>query len=405
MPRLNDNIECFEYNLFEIPESIQVQWDDCVCRTNAEIYLTYDWLRIWWKYYGQGRKLRLFVFVSDHRVVGVIPLFSETIWIPLPLYVVKFVGTDFTTSSFRPAVEKSCLLIVLKYVLEQLKRESNYFIFHLGPLSGWMENYEIFRENIKEILSANIKLRENKTGVQTVFKLKSTIGEYLSSLPKKTQHELRRKGRVLQELLGDGQLTVKLASQKEISDMFERFYLAHQSHWHKLRRLGHFGDCPRAKEFHLELANKQMELNRLRLLELRYGEVVLGYKYAYKFGTRWVEVLDARNDDKFLNRAGIGNILFVEQLKMAIQEGANEIDSKAGEYEHKKRLGGDIMPIHNLFFVCNTWPCKISLFIDRLMIRLLHLFYYKIWYHTVAQKFKIPRASLWNLWIRTNIFR
>ena len=138
---------------------------------------------------------------------------------------------------------------------------------------------------------------------------------------------------------------------------------------------------------------------------MRCGNTVLGYKYAYYFGTRWIEVLDARDDRETMEKAGIGNLIFLEQLKLATQEGALVIDSKAGQYEHKRRVGGQTKPIQNFLLVRDSLFHGICLSINRAFVRLFHLLYYKLWYLYLAPKLGMRRKPLWNSWIKTNLFQ
>ena len=55
-------------------------------------------------------------------------------------------------------------------------------------------------------------------------------------------------------------------------------------------------------------------------MEVKTDGQSLGYKYAYKFGDTFVEFLDARADGDRFARAGLGNIIFYEQLKKAQEE-------------------------------------------------------------------------------------
>jgi len=95
--KLVRDIEVEAYRDFEACSGIREEWDFLVEALEGEIFLTYDWCRVWWKYYGKGRKLLILVFRCQGKVVGLLPVFHERIWLgPLSSRVVKIVGTDFT---------------------------------------------------------------------------------------------------------------------------------------------------------------------------------------------------------------------------------------------------------------------------------------------------------------------
>jgi hypothetical protein len=84
------------YDNFEAIAEWQKDWDSFMEEMNAEIFLTYDWCKIWWKYYGKGRELKIFVFRKNDQIMGILPLFHEVIGLwPVNLSVIKIVGTDF----------------------------------------------------------------------------------------------------------------------------------------------------------------------------------------------------------------------------------------------------------------------------------------------------------------------
>ncbi len=82
---------------FEDAEFFRSAWNDLVLRSGADIYQTFDWCRLWWKYYGVNRQLHIVLCFSGEELVGIIPGFTETLWLgPARLRVAKLVGSDFT---------------------------------------------------------------------------------------------------------------------------------------------------------------------------------------------------------------------------------------------------------------------------------------------------------------------
>ena len=52
------------YDSFESLASMAGQWDNFVESVGGEIFLSYDWCRVWWKYYSKNRELKVLVFRS-----------------------------------------------------------------------------------------------------------------------------------------------------------------------------------------------------------------------------------------------------------------------------------------------------------------------------------------------------
>jgi CelD/BcsL family acetyltransferase involved in cellulose biosynthesis len=86
------NLKVDVFDSFDELASMQQEWDNFVESVGSEIFLTFDWCRIWWKYYGKNRTLRVFVFRINNELLGIIPLFFEKIWLGLvPIRTVKIV--------------------------------------------------------------------------------------------------------------------------------------------------------------------------------------------------------------------------------------------------------------------------------------------------------------------------
>jgi CelD/BcsL family acetyltransferase involved in cellulose biosynthesis len=242
--------------------------------------------------------------------------------------------------------------------------------------------------------------------VQTVFLLAKSDGKPTEILSKKRESQIRQKYRILREVLGEQaeSLTSHFAADGEFEKTFANFVDMHQKHWQKQNQAGHFSDWPRSLEFHHEVALSQLKRGRLRLMEVKTDGQSLGYKYSYKFGDTFVEFLDARADGDHFTRAGLGNIVFHEQLKKAQQEQVRYIDSGRGKYEHKLRMGGVLFDINNIYIFRNNLFAAVRVSIFQALAHSLDICYYKIWFSRLAPKLALRRRPLWKAWIRSAAF-
>jgi CelD/BcsL family acetyltransferase involved in cellulose biosynthesis len=382
---------------FESLEGMQPEWDQFVESVGGEIFLTYDWCRIWWKYYGKNRDLRVFIFRDNKMLIGIIPIFFEKTWLgPIAVKAVKIVGSDFTLTQFSlPLADGYVRPVVKKF--HELVSKHNFDIIHIGPIAGLDSHCDELKNSLKEFLGNSYSvLIENKT-VQTYFLLADTLDEQLAGLKKGERWDIKRSYKAL---CPDATLLfVNVASKNSFEYIFQSFVNMHQSYWERLGNLGHFGDWPESHEFHCEMANNQLRYDRLRLFEIKCGAQSLGYEYNYKFGKRYFEFLNARTDMQQLAKISVGKVVFCEEVKKALEEGVKCIDSMRGKYEHKLRLGGKLFPIRNIYIIPRKLPTMIRVFIFRIFALFLDLFYYKIWYCRLAPKLPFRRRPLWKVWI------
>src|ERR1039457_704222 len=88
-------LSCQIYSSFEDLGSLRTAWDDAILAFDGSVYMTFDWCRIWWQFYGFGRRLCVAVFTHDERIVAIIPLYFDDIGLrPLHVRVARLVGAN-----------------------------------------------------------------------------------------------------------------------------------------------------------------------------------------------------------------------------------------------------------------------------------------------------------------------
>ena len=403
------NLKVDIFESFDELASMQQEWDNFVESVGSEIFLTYDWCRIWWKHYGKNRDLKVFVFRSDSQLTGIIPLFFEKIWLgPVPIRAVKIVGTDFTINTVSPPIRPAAFEAVVQELLTRLCSDYKWDIAHIGPLSGIYRSAEITGA-FGQFLPPSFCIRERSNGFQAYLWLADTWEEHLKSLSKNMQRTIKRSYRDISQIPSDKSLLLAdFATPDNCEQIFDSFVQLHQQHWQKLRKLGHFADWPAAEQFHREMAMTQAKHNRLRLLELKFGDYILGYEYDYKFANRRHAFLNARTPlDKIPGAdpgISLGIVIFSEQLKRTIEEKADYIDLMPGNDDYKLHLGGKLLPTRSIYI----FPKKLSAFIRvsifRALAFLLDLCYYRIWFLKIAPRLPFKRRPLWKTWIKTQAF-
>jgi CelD/BcsL family acetyltransferase involved in cellulose biosynthesis len=391
---------------FEELAALQEQWDSLAASAGSGIFLTYDWCRIWWKYYGRNRKLRVWVFQKGTELVGIVPLFLETIWLgPVSMRAARLVVCDHTLAQFSLPIVSSHLEEVIERLAESLLGEK-WDILHIGPIAGLYGHYDALREALHRAFGKTCSISCKQKQVQTYYFVADTWEAQLASLSKNgrkhVRHSLRELERVMQDQPGD--LTSDYATIQNVDEVFRGFVDMHQELWRKKGRPGHFGDWPDSFDFHREMAHSQLERGRLRLLRIHWGECCLAYEYAYRFGDTYFAFLSARTDCDDLADVGMGSVMFAEQMKKAMDENVRYIDDMEAKYEHKLRLGGKLLPMKDIYIVRKQPLCLARARVFRLLSKLLHLCYCRIWYMRIAPKLPLRRRPLWRTWIRCHAF-
>ena len=124
-------------------------WDRLLAKSDfRNIFLTFDWLRTWWKIFGEDRELYVLVVKSDDEIIGVAPLMLETSRRPGRIIkVIRFIGTpnvdygDFIGEDKKLIVEHMAEYLLrnrkdwFRVELDQISELSST----LSCLKGWLE--------------------------------------------------------------------------------------------------------------------------------------------------------------------------------------------------------------------------------------------------------------------------
>ena len=391
---------------FEELTSLQEQWDNLAASVGSGIFLTCDWCRIWWKYYGSNRDLRVWVFHKGTDLVGIVPLFLETIWLgPVCVRAARLLVSDHTLAQFSLPIVSDHLEEVVEGLAESLLREK-WDILHIGPVAGLYRHSDALKDALYGAFGGACSISCKQKQVQTYYFVADTWEAQLAGLSKNSRKQIRRSRRELKRVLQDrpGDLASDCATIQDVDEIFVGFVDMHQKHWEKRGRPGHFGDWPDSFDFHREMAHAQLERDRLRLMRIHWGECCLGYEYAYRFGDTYFAFLSARTDCDDLADVSMHSIMLAEQIKAAMSENVGYIDDMGAKYEHKLRLGGKLFPMKDMYVVRKRPLCLARVRVFRLLSKLLHLGYCRIWYMRIAPKLPLRRRPLWRIWIRSHAF-
>ena len=385
--------------------ALQERWDNLVVSAGSGIFLTYDWCRIWWKYYGIRRDLRVLVFERDAELVGIIPLFLETIWLgPVSVRVARLVGSDHTLAQFSLPIVSDHLDEILEKLAEHLLCEK-WDILYIGPIAGLYEHYDALREAVGRAFDRTCSVMCRQKDVQTYYFVAETWEAQLAGLSKNARKQVRHSHRDLERIMEDepGALFFDCATAQNVDEVFRGFVEMHQKLWVKKGRLGHFGDWPDSFDFHREMARAQLERGRLRLIRINWGQHTLACEYAYRLGNKYFALLGARTDRGDVAQVGLGNLMFTSLIKTAMAEKVKYIDDMESRYEYKMKLGGKLFPLNNIYVVRKPVLCRARVRLFRFFARVLHLCYCRIWYMRLAPRLPLRRRPFWRIWIRSQV--
>jgi CelD/BcsL family acetyltransferase involved in cellulose biosynthesis len=380
---------------------MQQDWDSFMESVDAEIFLTFDWCRIWWKYYGKNRELALFVFKRGPDICAILPLFLEKIWLgPVAIRIVKLVGSDHMPVTMTVPIQRDCIRATVELLLNEMTGKWGWDLFCLGAICGRYSSTGELVNAFQTALGGSYHCEKKTKDVQTYFQVAGSWEQQVAGLGRKQRTNAKRTER---EISGKGiSVHSVLASEESLQVMFDKFVRMHQAHWQGIGKPGHFAAWPASAEFHLEVAKVQFQRNRLRLLEINFDDQTVGYEYLYRFGSTYFWFLNARAEPKYSPRIDYKWVAFREKTENALRDGVGCIDGMRGKYEYKLLMGGSPLSINNVYVYSSRRSVMARVVSFRLLVALLDICYSKLWRSRIAPRLGIRPKAFWKKWIRVH---
>jgi len=296
------------------------------------IFLTHSWQHAWWSDLGGERTLELLGFRDGGRLVGIAPLYEEDVD---GATVLRFCGglevTDYMGLLVERGYEQAVGDAFLRACLELPAVRLDFHFLRSDGLTLRVLSHAA------ETLGWRIRREEEE--VSPRIRLAGNWESYIASLDKKDRHELRRKRRRLEE--AGGWDVVETSAETLASDL-EMFF---ELHARSMRAKADFLTAEMA-HFFRHIAVHLQELGWLSLRSLRVeGRVVasvMGFVYRGKL------LLYNSGYDPDLNKLSPGFILMSEEIRLALEEGLEEVDFLRGNERYKYELGATDMPLVHL---------------------------------------------------------
>jgi CelD/BcsL family acetyltransferase involved in cellulose biosynthesis len=392
-------VSCEVFQDFERLAPLREAWDDAVLRTGGSVYMTYDWVRLWWQFYGGTAQLRVFVFSAGGLVVAVLPLYIDTLgWGPARLRVARLVGSNIPPKVFDPPVPANMAGDLFAAVLGRLFTRERCDVLSLGPVSERHLPLSALRIAC-ERQPGLVGRIDALDGVHSVFRLPADMEAYYGALSKKESKNRKYYVRLLKKECDAGVdvVTDSLAVIRE----FELFAEQHRQQWHAEGKSGHFGAWPRALDFNRALVEAQARLGRVRFIRILANDRVIAYQYIFAFGDRYYWELPSRAVEPKWERFSLGPTGIVTMIDEGIAERMAEVEGGLGHYDYKVRLGAKEYPARTYRIVTGGLSPRMRFGAFSAIATVVRLAYHKLWYRRIAPR--LPPAfwrPQWRLWLR-----
>jgi CelD/BcsL family acetyltransferase involved in cellulose biosynthesis len=383
----SSRLSCRIFDSFAGLDHLRLAWDQACLRAGGSVYMTYDWIRVWWAFYGKGAELKLFVFFTGENIEAVVPIYIVTLgWGPLRMRVARLVGANIPPKVFDPPVPESCAAEVMGHVVDHLFKDA-CDVFSFGPMS----ELHAVGKCVDAVCSQRTRLVKQGNlarGVYSIFHVPENMENYYASLSKNERKNRRKYELRLLKKEYDAKVDV-VSDSTGVGIEFERFAEQHKLQWNSEGKTGHFGAWPRALEFNRALVNAQGAQGRVRFIRIMAAGEVVSSQYTFVFGERYFWELPSRAVHPKWERFSLGPTGIVTMIYQAAKEGMSSVEGGLAHYDYKVRLGAKERSTLT-FRIVSARPAVRARFALLFLLRRAWSYgYHKLWYRRVMPR--LPR--------------
>ncbi len=321
-------------------EALRDDWDRLLGHAaSASIFSSWEWQYHWWRHYGKHSALRVLVAKSDDKILGILPLYVQSITFLqfLPLAVLRLVGTggdtspDYIGPMLEPGTEQEVYLALCEFILHKLP---DWDVLNFTDMPGNLRLVKILTEMCDQ---NNLSYDSNPNTIIPIIRLPATWEEYLSSRHKDYRYEVRKTRRKISEAY-----TVNFRvwdSPDRLDEVIDRLITLHQLRWEQNHKQSTAFASPEYIAFHRDAIKSCFNRDWIRLYCLTLDTNIVAIYYCYRFNN---EVLHFQSgfDPTFEDYAP-GHVLMGYAVEHAIHEGNKVFDLLKGQHPYKKKWAND----------------------------------------------------------------
>ena len=283
----------------------------------GNVFGTPEWLTLWWRHFGDGRPLRVYVVRERGRVAALLPLY---LWRPRAPRTLRFLGhgpSDVMGPICAPSDRAHAAA-----GLERVLGEGRWHVLLAERLAS------------TEVLPDDLRAHELRREPSPVLPFEGmSWDDFLASKSSNFRQQARRRERKLAE---EHELRFRLSDDPERLDAdIEVLFRLHAERW------GEGSDALRERRaaFHREFARLALERGWLRLWVLELDGRPAAAWYGLRFAGR--ELYYQAGRDPAFERQAVGFVLLVHTVREAMNDGMREYDFLRGGEGYKDRFTDD----------------------------------------------------------------
>jgi len=324
-------MEVEEINEFE---PLRDCWNAILGKSVIEdnIFLTWEWLSTWWKYFGEGRRLLLLTVREKDEILAIAPLmFSQYKLLKFGnIRRIEFIGCPHSDyhNFIMVKKERECLKTLLDYLTKNVEK---WNWIELREIEGSTPTVNLLYELSSEI-SPIFTVSERICNICPYIPLPTSFDILLKKLTKNTRQNINK---YLRRINRDyNNVTFKRYDETgfSIKEAMGIFIKLHQKRWNNRGFPGAFADR-KFHDFHMEIADLFAERGWLGLYFLMVNDEPISTQYTFEYKLKSYYYLAGFDPD--FSDYSVGNLTTMFILKECIRRGFREYDMMRGDELYK----------------------------------------------------------------------
>lgn len=347
--RIATNLEEFEL--------LKPEWNNLVSKSESTIFQTFEWNRVWWDYFGEGKELHIAIIYHADLLVGIVPLFLDTVqFLNRRLYsCLRFIGStvsqprgenlmgiiaysDYLDAIIRPGYEASAYERLLQH-FQNIERDFDEIILDEVP-----EDSSICHHMVPALEEFGYNYSTEVCSASPVIDLNCSWNEYLNNMSKKSRYNARRNLKMSTKPSHKVFDILEIEEPDEVVPVYDEMVKLHQQRWNNLGYPGTFAE-ERMYEFLKKISTVFYQKGWLQFkmaVPSEGGDECVAIDMILKFGDRVYMLHRAMDDESPYTQDSPGNVLLYRLLKEIADGGVKIFDFLRGVQEFKMRTADKV---------------------------------------------------------------
>jgi CelD/BcsL family acetyltransferase involved in cellulose biosynthesis/ribosomal protein S18 acetylase RimI-like enzyme len=323
-----------EVNDVEGFRSLKETWDTLLQQSDDNnVFLTWEWLFMWWQHYGQDKRLRIFLIKDQEEIIGIAPFvqrqYRKGFFHINLLENICAEECDYSGVILTKQIDTS-MAILLDYI-DKIAREDKTVvrIWHVPEKSSFLKALKKEHPSYAETLTLDDQISSHCLYID----LPATWEIFYQSLGKKTRKNLRRFTNLLKK---DAKVEFrKFTGDSDLRNNLETLFHLHQKRWQE-RNIGSKFLEPKAREFYVNVSEAFLEKDWLDLSFLDVEGKTVSIEWGFNYNGCYWNMTGSFDPD--YSRYSVGNIHAMYLIKAAIDSGQRKYDMLKGTESYKSHF-------------------------------------------------------------------